>query len=86
MTAPDLVTGSPELGPPALVEIAREIQAADPVRPLGKVSKHQRAVLRLQSELGDLVDRPGRFWNLNIGSLKERKHERVASRALALNR
>jgi hypothetical protein len=61
LTAPDLVTGSPELGPPALVEIAREIQAADPARALGKVSKHQRAVLRLQSELGDLVERPGRL-------------------------
>ena len=59
LTAPDLVTRSPELGAPALVEIVREIQAADPARPLGKVSKRERAMLRLQSELGDLVDRPG---------------------------
>jgi hypothetical protein len=58
MTAPDLVTRSPELGAPALVEIIRQIQAADPARPLGKINKHQRALLRLQSELGDLVDRP----------------------------
>lgn len=58
MSAPDLVTRSPELGAPALVEIVRQIQAADPARPLGKISKHQRALLRLQSELGDLVDRP----------------------------
>jgi hypothetical protein len=61
LTAPDLVMGSPELGAPALVEIVREIQAADPARPLGKVSKRQRAVLRLQNELGDLVDRPARL-------------------------
>jgi hypothetical protein len=40
------------------VEIVRQIQAADPARPLGKINKHQRALLRLQSELGDLVDRP----------------------------
>jgi hypothetical protein len=61
LAATNLVTGRPELGKPALVEIVREIQAADPTRPLGKVSKRERAMLRLQSELGDLVDRPGRL-------------------------
>ena len=61
LTAPDLVTESAKLDAPALVEIVREIQAADPVRPLGKVSKCQRAVLRLQNELGDLVNRPARL-------------------------
>ena len=66
LTATNLVAGPPELGTPALVEIVREIQAADPARPLGKVSKRERAMLRLQSELGDLVDRPGR--------LQEAKH------------
>jgi TraY domain len=61
VTATNLVTGRPELGKAALVEIVREIQAADPTHPLDKVSKRQRAMLRLQSELGDLVDRPGRL-------------------------
>ena len=61
LSATNLVTGRPELGTPALVEIVREIQAADPTRPLGKVSKRERAMLRLKSELGDLVDRPGRL-------------------------
>jgi hypothetical protein len=60
LTATNLETASPELGTPALVEIVREIQAADPTRPLGKASKRERAMLRLQKELGDLVDRPGR--------------------------
>jgi hypothetical protein len=60
LTATNLVTGPPELGKP-LIETVREIQAADPTRPLGKVSKRERAMLRLQSELGDLVDRPGRL-------------------------
>jgi uncharacterized protein YbjT (DUF2867 family) len=58
ITASDLVTRSPESGAPALAEVVREIQAADPARPLGKINKRQRAALRLQSELGDLVDRP----------------------------
>ena len=53
MTALDLVAGSPELGAPALAEIVREIQATDPARPLGKISKRQRAALRLQSDLGE---------------------------------
>jgi hypothetical protein len=48
---------SPEVGTPPLAEIAREIQAADPARPLMKLSKRERALLRLQSDLGDLVDR-----------------------------
>jgi len=61
LTATNLVTGSPELGKPALTEIVGEIQAADPARPLGKVSKRDRAMLRLQSELGNLLDRPGRL-------------------------
>jgi hypothetical protein len=72
LTATNGVTGRPELGEPALVEIVREIQAADPTRPLGKVSKRERAMLRLQSELGDLVDRPG-------GSL-ETKHRKSKGR------
>jgi hypothetical protein len=50
----------PELATPALVEIAREIQAADPARPLSKLTKRERAMLRLQNELGDLVERPSR--------------------------
>jgi hypothetical protein len=50
-----------EFGTPALSEIVREIQAADPARPLGKVSKRERAMLRLQSELGELVERPSRL-------------------------
>jgi hypothetical protein len=61
LIAPDLVTGPPELAKPGLVEKVREIQAADPTRPLSKVSKRDRAMLRFQSELGDLVDRPGRL-------------------------
>jgi hypothetical protein len=48
---------SPEVSTPALAEIAREIQAADPARPPLKLSKRERALLRLQSDLGDLVDR-----------------------------
>ncbi len=58
LSATNLGTERPELGNPALVEIVREIQAADPTRPLGKVSKRERGMLRLKSELGDLVDRP----------------------------
>jgi hypothetical protein len=61
LTATNLGTGPPELGNLDLVETAREIQAANPTRPLGKVSKRERVMLRLQSELGDLVDRPGRL-------------------------
>jgi hypothetical protein len=72
LTATNLVTGPPELGKPALVETVREIQAADPTRPLGKVGKRERAMLRLQSELGDLVDRPGR--------LPESKHRKPKGR------
>ena len=68
LSANNLVTGPPELGKPALGEIVREIQAADPARPLAKVSKRERAMLRLQSELGDLVGRPG--------SLLEAKHRK----------
>ena len=73
LTATNLVTGRPELGKPALVEIVREIQAADPTRPLGKVSKRERAMLRLQSELGDLVDRPGRLLEAKHRKPKGRK-------------
>jgi hypothetical protein len=65
--------GPPRLGTPALVEIVREIKAADPARPLGKVSKRQRAMLRLQSELGDLVDRPGRLLEAKHWKPKRRK-------------
>jgi hypothetical protein len=67
LTATNLVTGPPELGKP-LIETVREIQAADPTRPLGKVSKRERAMLRLQNELGDLVDRPG-----HLPEAKDRK-------------
>jgi hypothetical protein len=73
LAATNLVTGPPELGTPALGEIVREIQAADPTRPLGKVSKRQRALLRLQSELGDLVDRPGRLLEAPHRKPKKRK-------------
>jgi hypothetical protein len=72
LTATNLVTAPPELGKPALVEIVREIQAADPTRPLGKLSKRERAMLRLQSELGDLADRPAR--------LPEAKHRKPKGR------
>jgi hypothetical protein len=73
LTATNLVTGPPELGTPDLVEIVREIQAADPARPLGEVSKRERAMLRLQSELGDLVDRPGRLLEAKHRKPKRRK-------------
>ena len=43
------------------LEVIRQIQEADPARPLNKTSKRQRAMLRLKDELGDLVDRPGRL-------------------------
>jgi hypothetical protein len=43
------------------LEVIRQIQEADPARPLHKTSKRQRAMLRLKDELGDLVDRPGRL-------------------------
>ena len=70
LSATNLVTGRSELGKPALGEIVREIQAADPARPLAKVSKRERAMLRLQSELGDLVGRPG-----SLLEAKHRKHK-----------
>lgn len=57
LVAADLVTVPPEISAPTL-KVVREIQAADPVRPLDKMSKRQRAMLRLKDELGDLVDRP----------------------------
>ena len=68
LTATNLVTRSPELGTPALVEISREIQATDPARALSKTNKRERALLRLRNELGDLVDRPG--------SLPKAKHRK----------
>jgi hypothetical protein len=73
LTATSLVTGQPELGKPALVEIVREIQAANPTRLLAKVSKRERAMLRLQSELGDLADRPGRLLEAKHRKPKGRK-------------
>jgi hypothetical protein len=73
LTATNLVTGTPELGTPALDEIVREIQAANPARPLGKVSKRERAMLRLQSELGELVNRPGRLLEAKHRKPKRRK-------------
>ena len=69
--APDLVTRPAQLGSPALLETLREIQGADPARPLSKISKSQRALLRLQSELGDLVDRPA-----HLLKAKDRKRKR----------
>jgi hypothetical protein len=72
LTATTLVTGPPELGKP-LIEIVREIQAASPTRPLAKVSKRERAMLRLQSELGDLADRPGRLLEAKHRKPKGRK-------------
>jgi hypothetical protein len=73
LTATNLETAPTELGTPALVEIVREIRAADPARPLGKASKRERAMLRLQSELGDLVDRPGRSLEAKHRKPKGRK-------------
>jgi hypothetical protein len=77
LTATNLVTGRPELGKPALVEIVREIQAANPTRPLAKVSKRERAMLRLQSELGDLADRPGRLLEAKHRKPREGKQVRI---------
>jgi hypothetical protein len=45
------------------LKLVRQIQAADPARPLKKTSKRQRALVRLKHELGDLVDRPCRAQN-----------------------
>jgi len=59
LIAADLRTGSPQLGAPTL-DLVRQIQAADPARSLDKMSKRQRAMLRLKDELGELADRPGR--------------------------
>jgi hypothetical protein len=73
LAATNLVMGPPELGTPALAEVVRKIQAADPTRPLGKVSKRERAMLRLQSELGDLADRPGRLLEAKHRKPKGRK-------------
>lgn len=56
----DLVTGPPQLGAPTL-DLVGEIKAADPARPLNKMSKRERAMLRLKDELGELVDRPFRI-------------------------
>jgi hypothetical protein len=56
LTAVGLRVGSPQLGTPVL-EIVREVQAADPARPLHKSTKRQRAMARLKDELGELTDR-----------------------------
>jgi hypothetical protein len=37
--------------------VVREIQGANTARPLDKMTKRQRAMLRLKDELGDLLDR-----------------------------
>ena len=58
LAAKDLATGPAEIGA-ATLELTREIQAADPARPLNKMTKRQRQMLRLKDELGELVDRPG---------------------------
>jgi hypothetical protein len=57
LRAADLVIGSPEIGAPTL-KVVREIQEANTARPLDKMTKRQRAMLRLKDELGDLLDRP----------------------------
>jgi hypothetical protein len=54
----DLITSPAEIGTPTL-ELTREIRAADPARPLNKMTRRQREVLRLKDDLGDLVNRPG---------------------------
>jgi hypothetical protein len=72
LVASDLVTQPPELGAPAL-ELAREIQSADPARPLDKISKRQRAMLRLKDELGDLVDRPSRTLQVKNRKIEKKK-------------
>ena len=53
-----VMIGPPQLGAPAL-ELVGQIQAADPAQSLDRMTKRQRAVLRLKDELGELVDRPG---------------------------
>ena len=73
LIATNLAIAPPKSGTPDLVEVVREIQAADPARPLGKVSKRERAMLRLKSELGDLVDRPGRLPEAEHRKPKPRK-------------
>lgn len=73
LTEKDLVVGSPEFGTPTLGQIIREIQTADPARPLGKVSKRERAILRLKNELGDLVDRPDHLPEVTHQKRRDRK-------------
>jgi len=55
------------------LEVVRQIQAADPARPLNKTSKRQRAMLRLKDELGDLVYRPGRLVGLQKPNERRKK-------------
>jgi len=71
LIAADLRTGSPQLGAPTL-DLVRQIQAADPARSLDKMSKRQRAMLRLKDELGELADRPGRAMETKKQKAKRR--------------
>ena len=56
LTSSDLLVSSPQIGAPVM-EIVREVQAADPTRLLNKSTKRQRAMVRLKDQLGDLADR-----------------------------
>jgi len=66
------VIGPPQLGAPAL-ELVGEIQAADPAQSLDRMTKRQRAVLRLKDELGDLVARPGRLLEIHKQKAEKKK-------------
>ena len=67
-----VVIGPPQLGAPAL-ELVGEIQAADPAQSLDRMTKRQRAVLRLKDELGDLVARPGRLLEIHKQKAEKKK-------------
>jgi hypothetical protein len=56
LTSPDLLIAAPQFDAPVL-EIVREVQAADPARLLKKSTKRQRAMARLKDQLGELADR-----------------------------
>ena len=54
LTSTNLLVASPQFGAPVM-EIVREVQAADPARL--KSTKRQRAMARLKDQLGELADR-----------------------------
>jgi hypothetical protein len=56
LTSKDLLVSSLQFGAPVL-EIVREVQAADPALLLKKSTKRQRDMARLKDQLGDLADR-----------------------------